>query len=524
MSPRFKPGSAAHKQTMMVERNSGAFLVVLFVIRCYYPTVSFAPALGLVTPSLPASGFTNDSPSSIVSPAHTVQPRCHRRDRRLQLAASSSNEPNWESNNPWSILGIPSGSSKADIKKAYKRLAMRYHPDVVVSPDEKKAASDKFSKINMAYQAALEMERSGTTTSSGSTTGGSSWEPPHRRAAKSRPSSYTSSSRSTDWRDYMPDYYNNEDAQYDTNGDTFGKIFSDLFREAGGGGVGVVSDFVDFFESNFAYGTSSSSSSVDDPELRELLQTGTVGDVGDAMDETELVVQQLQTKRQNSANELMQLQADRISGGMSYSEQMQMQERIDGLEAQQKVVDGYIEKARKRLLSLQTRYKDLIVNGKQDDRKARSSWDEIRNEASSSRRTATRSEPAASPNKEPASSSPSESWKSEGFGSYGRGRGSSRRRRRQQNTSTNASSSESTRSSSYSRPRDNDPPKRTQNYETASSRRTSDRSSTGTTPSYATPPHRRAGSSYAQKLEDQRRLREIKVEEEFDQLKKDLGL
>jgi hypothetical protein len=38
------------------------------------------------------------------------------------------------------------------------------------------------------------------------------------------------------------------------------------------------------------------------------------------------------------------------------------------------------------------------------------------------------------------------------------------------------------------------------------------------------PPHRRTSSSYADKVENERRLREIKVDEEFDKLKRELGL
>ena len=32
--------------------------------------------------------------------------------------------------NPHSVLGVAPGASKSDIKKAYKRLALEYHPDV----------------------------------------------------------------------------------------------------------------------------------------------------------------------------------------------------------------------------------------------------------------------------------------------------------------------------------------------------------------------------------------------------------
>lgn len=275
-----------------------------------------------------------------------------------------------------------------------------------------------------------------------------------------------------------------------------------------------MNDFVEFLESNFSYTTTDDVE--EDSELRILLQTGSVAEVGDAMDETELVVQQLETKRQKSMDELFQLQAEKAAGGNSYSAQLQLQERIDAVEAQQKVVDGYITKAKKRLLKLQSRYKDLIVYGKQDDRRARSNWDEIRKEAATQPPP-----PSQSPSSSP-SSSQSASWKSEGFGSYGRGsRGSSRRRRRQ--GATSASSSSSTYSS-----RPEPPPRRPPNSRPRATTSTAPQSPPSSSPSVTsystTPPHRRPGRSYAQKLEDERRLREIKVDEEFDKLKKELGL
>lgn len=47
--------------------------------------------------------------------------------------------------NPYSVLGISNDSSKEDIKKAYRKLAMKYHPDKGGDPK-------KFQEINNAYE------------------------------------------------------------------------------------------------------------------------------------------------------------------------------------------------------------------------------------------------------------------------------------------------------------------------------------------------------------------------------------
>lgn len=53
----------------------------------------------------------------------------------------------------YNILGVSKDASEADIKKAYKKLALKYHPDRQQgkSDEEKKEAEDKFKEINEAF-------------------------------------------------------------------------------------------------------------------------------------------------------------------------------------------------------------------------------------------------------------------------------------------------------------------------------------------------------------------------------------
>ncbi len=49
----------------------------------------------------------------------------------------------------YKILNISKDASKSDIKKAYRKLALKYHPDR--NPDKSKEAEEHFKKINEAY-------------------------------------------------------------------------------------------------------------------------------------------------------------------------------------------------------------------------------------------------------------------------------------------------------------------------------------------------------------------------------------
>ena len=49
----------------------------------------------------------------------------------------------------YKTLGIEKGADSADIKKAYRKMAMKYHPD---RNKDDKAAEEKFKKVSEAYE------------------------------------------------------------------------------------------------------------------------------------------------------------------------------------------------------------------------------------------------------------------------------------------------------------------------------------------------------------------------------------
>lgn len=56
----------------------------------------------------------------------------------------------------YKILGVDKSASDADIKKAYRKLAVKYHPDK--NPDDK-LAEEKFKELNEAYEVLGDVEK-----------------------------------------------------------------------------------------------------------------------------------------------------------------------------------------------------------------------------------------------------------------------------------------------------------------------------------------------------------------------------
>lgn len=56
----------------------------------------------------------------------------------------------------YASLGVPRNAADEDIKKAFRKLARQFHPDVA---KDKKVAEEKFKEINEAYEVLSDPEK-----------------------------------------------------------------------------------------------------------------------------------------------------------------------------------------------------------------------------------------------------------------------------------------------------------------------------------------------------------------------------
>ena len=62
---------------------------------------------------------------------------------------------------PYQVLGVSRDASDEEIKKAYRALSRKYHPDANVNNPNKDLAEEKFKQIQQAYQQIMDERQRG---------------------------------------------------------------------------------------------------------------------------------------------------------------------------------------------------------------------------------------------------------------------------------------------------------------------------------------------------------------------------
>jgi len=196
------------------------------------PLLSLVVSLVLISP-IKALVVWPQARTGLPPRACAAHPRC-------AVAGASTS-----SGDLYASLGIDATASAAEVKRAYRRAALRNHPDVNKAAD----AQEAFARIAEAYTVLSDPEQrakydrkrrasgggwaSGASSRPGATTG---WDRGGGGRRGARPSA-ASAGRSDEWEARR----RAEEARYDTGGDSFGALLGDLVSataKAFGGGAG----------------------------------------------------------------------------------------------------------------------------------------------------------------------------------------------------------------------------------------------------------------------------------------------
>lgn len=63
--------------------------------------------------------------------------------------------------NPYEVLGVAPGASDEEIKKAYRALSRKYHPDANINNPNKAQAEEKFKQVQQAYDQIMKEKQQG---------------------------------------------------------------------------------------------------------------------------------------------------------------------------------------------------------------------------------------------------------------------------------------------------------------------------------------------------------------------------
>ncbi|CAN8070795.1 unnamed protein product [Agarophyton chilense] len=178
--------------------------------------------------------------------------------------------------NPYEVLGIPKESDASTIKRAYRRAALKNHPDVSKEPN----ARDRFMRIQEAYAVLSNPSKRASYDRQRATSSG------FNSFAKGFGFDFDAAQYAKKWRQSNP-------MPSDIN-DSLGSIFSDLFSGVAGavGSTGVVDDFFEFLEKQVdGFGVGS------DDGLNEVLNSSDADVLETEIEDAKFVLRQLRSRK-----------------------------------------------------------------------------------------------------------------------------------------------------------------------------------------------------------------------------------
>lgn len=67
--------------------------------------------------------------------------------------------------NPYDVLGVSPNATDEEIKKAYRALSRKYHPDANVNNPDRERAEERFKEIQQAYNQIMQEKQQGSSFS-----------------------------------------------------------------------------------------------------------------------------------------------------------------------------------------------------------------------------------------------------------------------------------------------------------------------------------------------------------------------
>jgi curved DNA-binding protein CbpA len=263
----------------------------------------------------------------------------------------------------YKVLDIPRDADATTVKKAYRRAALRSHPDVSKAPD----AKERFLEIQEAYATLSDASKRRAYDRGSSSSAGFAGFEDFAARASSTASGFSggASQVGKKWRERNP-------MPEDLN-DSLGSIFSDLFSNvsgavgsSAGATPGIVEDFVEFLETQIGAvgGRGSTASGYDsdgssDDGLDQVLASGSVEVLEAELDDTSFLLSQLRAREarlraetakvESRAKEGAKESGDRYGGREAREREKEMGEEVARLRTRAKKVKRHMVAQERRL-------------------------------------------------------------------------------------------------------------------------------------------------------------------------------